>query len=127
MSPRSSHPPLRVEQAEDALVVRVTTEHLGEEHARAVAEELSELASRGPGLRLCLDLARVRYLTSTGLNQCVALHNRLRSAGGQLILANATGLVYEAFDVTRLTRLLDVRRRGESDALSPSGPRPLAP
>ena len=43
--------------------------------------------------------------------EIVALHKRASAAGGQLVLSNLTDGVYEVFDVTRLTRALDVRRR----------------
>jgi anti-sigma B factor antagonist len=111
---RPNRPPLRVEERDGLTVVKLTTDELGEENAGAVGEELSALAGRAAYPRLLLDLAEVRYLTSTGLGLFVALHHRARAAGGALSLANVSGPVREVFEVTRLTQLLDVRPGAEA-------------
>jgi anti-anti-sigma factor len=79
--------------------------------------------------RLWLDLARVRFLTSTVLGQLVGLHRRVRAAGGELTLLNVAGDVYEVFVVTRLHQLLDVRRLTRARPRSPEGGsgRPASP
>jgi hypothetical protein len=50
--------------------------------------------------------------TAGGLGALVALQKRLRAAGGRLSLRNVGGLVYEAFEVTRLTGVLGVGPKG---------------
>ncbi len=105
---RPNRPPLRVEEREGLTVIKLTTDDLGEENAHALGEELSALAGRLARPRLLLDLAEVRYLTSTGLGLLVALNRRARAAGGALTLANVVGPVREVFEVTRLTKVLDV-------------------
>jgi hypothetical protein len=39
----------------------------------------------------------------------------VRAAGGELVLLNVAGVVYEVFAVTRLDQFLDVRRPGPED------------
>jgi len=39
----------------------------------------------------------------------------VRAAGGELVLLNVAGDVYQVFEVTRLDRFLDVRRPGPED------------
>jgi anti-sigma B factor antagonist len=60
---------------------------------------------------LVVDLQDVRYLTSTALGKLVALHKRVKAAGGRLTLMGVGDHVYEVFRVTRLHEILDVRPR----------------
>ena len=76
------------------------------------ARLISKVFTRvNPPRPLVLDLGDVKVLTAGGLGQLVALHNRLRASGGRLVLSNVGQLAYEALEVTRLTELLDVRRK----------------
>ena len=104
-----------IEAFEDATVVKVAVEELGEANLQAFAEELSAVIDGLAHRPLHLDLGRVRYLTSTALGKLIALHKRVRERGGRLTLVNLTPLVYEVFEVTQLHRLLDIRR-GPGDA-----------
>jgi anti-sigma B factor antagonist len=108
-------PPLHIEAFEDATVVRVAVEDLGEANLQAFAEDLSTVIDGVAHRPLYLDLGSVRYLTSTALGKLIALHKRMRKHGGRLTLVNLTPLVYEVFEVTQLHRLLDIRR-GPGDA-----------
>ena len=122
MSLQPRPPLLLVENVDGATVVKVATADLGEPHIQAIREELFGLAAGLARPRLMLDLGEVRFLTSTALGAFVALHKRVTGTGGRLVLANVGDAVYEVFDVSRLTQVLDVRRR------EPSGPGPrLAP
>ena len=73
----------QVAQAGEVTLATITTPELGELNVHAVAAELSRL---------------------------VALHKRVRAAGGELVLANVTDPVYEVICLTRLHEVLDVRR-----------------
>jgi anti-sigma B factor antagonist len=105
--------PLRVEEFEDVTLVRLVTKDLGEDHIQAVGGELSALADRLAHGRLTLDLSEVHYLTSTALGMLVALHKRLLARRGHLALTNVADIVFEVFAVTRLDRVLDIRRGPE--------------
>jgi anti-anti-sigma factor len=103
------HPFLEVKALGDVTVARVTARRLGESDAGCFGEELFRLADRlGPG-ELQLDLGELKYLTSMGLAKFVALHKRLRAAGGHLSLWNVGPALHEVLAVNRLTDLLDVR------------------
>jgi anti-anti-sigma factor len=115
MSPHRPAPLLHVRQAGDLTLATVLTPDLSEANAEALGEELSRLLEGAARPRLRLDLARVRFLTSTVLGQLVGLHKRVRAAGGELVLLNVAGVVYRVFEVTRLDQLLDVRRPGPED------------
>jgi anti-anti-sigma regulatory factor len=80
--------------------------------AGALTEEAVEAAARlveGAGRRdAVLDLGCVGRPTAGGLGRLVALHTRLRAAGGGLALCNVGPPVYEALAATRLTEVLAV-------------------
>jgi anti-anti-sigma factor len=59
--------------------------------------------------RLHLDFRDVRFVTASGLGQLVVLHQVLRARGGRLTLTGLSAHLREVFEVTRLTRVLDVR------------------
>ena len=91
---------------------------LHEEVSREVAERLLELADALAGCTLVVNFSRVTFLTSTLLGKLMALHKRVRAAGGNLVLCDLRPEVYELFQVTRLHTVLDVRPRqcrGEDD------------
>ena len=58
---------------------------------------------------LLLDLGEVERPTASGLAKLVTLNKKLQAAGVDFALCNAGSLVREAFEVTGLTKLLDVR------------------
>jgi anti-sigma B factor antagonist len=97
-------------KAGDVTLVTVLTHDLSEANADDLGEELFRLVEGVARPRLRLDLGRVHFLTSTMLGKLVGLHKRVRAAGGELVLLNVTGYVYEVFELTRLHEFLDVRR-----------------
>jgi anti-anti-sigma factor len=112
MTPHRTAPLLHARQDGDVTLATVLATHLSEANAEGLGEELSRLVEGAARPRLRLDLARVRFLTSTVLGQLVGLHKRVRACGGELVLLNVAGVVYRVFEVTRLDQLLDVRRPG---------------
>jgi anti-anti-sigma factor len=82
--------------------------HLDTVKALAVGDYLLALADRLGRGRLELDLGNVRYLCVTCLGKLIALDRRLRAAGGHLTLLDVTAAVYEVFEATHLTTVLDL-------------------
>jgi anti-anti-sigma factor len=115
MSPHRPAPLLHARQDAGVTLATVLATHLTEANAEGLGEELSRLAEGASPPRLRLDLARVRFLTSTVLGKLVGLHRRVRAAGGEFVLLNVAGVVYEVFEATRLNQVLDVRRPGPED------------
>jgi anti-anti-sigma factor len=111
-------PLLQVAQAGEVTPVTITVAELGETNVHAVAAELSRLVGGRACPRLRLDLGQVRYLTSTALGRSVALHKRVRAAGGELVLVNVTDPVYEIIQLTRLHEVFHIRRPGSSAPLA---------
>jgi anti-anti-sigma factor len=103
--------PLEVQTAEDRAVVKLSNESFSDTNIQAVGEQLFRLADKQGHQQLHLDLAEVQSFSGTGLGKLVALHRKVRRAGGRLTLVNVPAPVYEVIQVTRLDQLLDVRRK----------------
>lgn len=115
MNPMSFLPGLlRTELTPEATVVRITARRLDDSNVEVLGGRLSALAGEQGGAALRLDLDAVEYLTSEALGMFVGLNRRARAAGGALCLYNLRPCVYELFEVTRLTQVLDVRPKGLS-------------
>lgn len=114
-APMSLHHPLSVE---NITILRVAAADVREESIHATGQELFRIADSLGHSRLMIDMADVDFLTSTALGKLVTLNTRMRATGNDLILANVQDDVYEIFEVTRLTKLLDIRRASDGQATS---------
>ena len=107
-----SHSPPRVKAVGGVTTLTITDRFLDGENLQAVLRHLRRLAKQPGRCKLRLDLGAVKALSGGGLGQLVTLHKDLRAAGGRLTVCNVDRMVYEVFQVTRLTKLLDVRPKG---------------
>ena len=102
---------LRVEQADSGVVVHLTgCDTLNETTAPAVKEQLMSLVKELGPAKVRLSLKNVRFLTSDGLGMLVAIHSKVRNAGGNLTLCEVNDTIFELFEVTQLVRVLDIQR-----------------
>jgi anti-anti-sigma factor len=109
-------PNLKVEQTETGVVVHlVGCGSLNEQTTPDVEQQLIGLAAELGSVHMIVDLAAVHYMSSIGLGMLIGLRQKLRSAGGQLSTCGVREEIYDMFDATRLTRLLDVHRDREPD------------
>jgi anti-anti-sigma factor len=114
-----TYPPLGrldVAQAGDATVARLSVDRSWTQEAvGALGAELARLAGP-PGCRLVLDLSRVEFFPSLLLGQLVALHRKVRSGGGVLVLSGLSPQVALVLERTRLERIFTICR-DEEEAL----------
>jgi anti-anti-sigma factor len=96
--------------------VQVTTSLDGDQVVVALAGEC-DLTTRGPvGLALSdavdqcavviVDLAGLRFIDSTGINELIAAHHAARHRHGRLYVRGASGTVATVLDVTGVAALL---------------------
>jgi anti-anti-sigma factor len=114
-------PRLVVQAAGDTTVVRFADSKVAlDDHTVVLLrDQFVALAEGvGPGT-LLLDFGNVEFLSSRMLGTLITLCLRLKRTGRHLVVCNVAPVLYEAFDVTRLTRLLDVRRPGLPQAVRP--------
>ena len=105
-------PGLTVTADNGTTLVRFTGSRLSLDESIAIplGEQLVALAGTTGQGPLLLDLGNVEFLSSTMLGVFVHVHRCLRAAGRPFTVANVNPVIYEVFDVTRLTTFLDVRR-----------------
>jgi anti-sigma B factor antagonist len=92
----------------DCAVLQVTGE-VDAYTAPMLREQIRELAAKG-AVHLIADLSRVDFLDSTGLGAFVGGLKRLREAGGSLTLVISASRILRIFQITGLTKVLDVQR-----------------
>jgi anti-sigma B factor antagonist len=98
-----ANPWLSTEAVEGATVVAFTSGAVLDETAvRVIGEELTRLVERLGAGRLVLDFGKLKQFSSRLLGVLVSVHNRIKAAGGKLVLC---GLDQHALDVLRVTHL----------------------
>jgi anti-anti-sigma factor len=112
----------QVEEAPDAVVVRL--DGTGLELTYAESDDLETLlgpiADRAGGRKLLLDFGNVVRVSAAVLGTLVQLHRTVRAAGGVLAIRNLDALVYDEFEVTRLTTVFEVRRKDAAPGRCPT-------
>src|SRR5581483_2342824 len=63
-----------------------------------------------------LDLGDVQLPTAGGLGALVALNQKLRAAGGELVLLNVAAATYEVFFLTHLVEVLSISTSWRTEA-----------
>jgi anti-sigma B factor antagonist len=113
-APSDKH--LEVEQIGDVTVARFTDKKiLDEQTLQAIREQLFGLVGELGRCKLLLDFGSVEYLSSPILGELITLHKQVNAAGGQLMLCNIDPQIYEVFEITKLNKLFDVRRKEGDD------------
>jgi len=117
------HPCLETEDAGKALVIHFKGRkvRLGEQHLQILQEQLAGL-DEAEARPLLLDFANVECLASTALGLIVALNNKLKAAGSRLTLYDVAPHIEDVFEITKLTNVLDIHKRGEELTLLPLDP-----
>ncbi len=58
--------------------------------------------------RMIFDCGGLKYVSSAGIGTLISLHRELREADGRLLLAGATGPVFELMGLMNLGSILDL-------------------
>lgn len=83
---------------------------LDEQQIRDLEAELLSIVANNGEKRLILDFANVQFMSSAFLGLLVKVHKRAIEAGGELQLYNLDSKIYKIFEITRLTKILDIVR-----------------
>src|SRR5437870_5132563 len=100
-----------VKAGTDGKVVIFTTPALDALTVHAVAPVLNRVVEENGAGRLRLDFSQVEYLSGAALGRIVAMSQKVTDAGGELLLRNLGEFPLELFQITRLDRVLNVRRK----------------
>ena len=77
-------------------------------NAAGIERELMAEVAKVPGADIALDAEKLEYISSAGLRVLMKLRKAVKQA---LPVLNVSGEVYDIFEVTGFTELLDVRKR----------------
>jgi anti-sigma B factor antagonist len=91
----------------DGWIVLAVTGELDVATAPRLRQEAVRLSTAGQH-RLVIDLSGVGFLDSTGLGVIVGVLKRMRTHGGELVLAAAEPQVRKVFEITRMTDILPI-------------------
>jgi anti-sigma B factor antagonist len=104
----SSRDPLEIEvQNSDQRTLVTLSGELDASTASSLYDTLSELEV-ADAHNVVIDLAKVTFMDSTGLAVIVTEHKRLQHAKGTLTIFSPPSSVRRLFEITGLTKLLDI-------------------
>src|SRR5215475_29688 len=102
---------LEVEPIGDVTVVNfVDRKILDEQNIQVIGEQLFSLVDEEGARKVLLNFSNVEYLSSAALGKLITLNKKLQGVGGRLILCNIHPQIYEVFEITRLNKLLNIRK-----------------
>ena len=78
------------------------------EEAAQIRESLIGYIEKGHKT-FVVDLGNVDYIDSSGLGTLVAIQKRALQNGGSVIIKNLKGLVKDLFELTRLTKVFEIK------------------
>jgi anti-sigma B factor antagonist len=102
---------LEVEDIGDVTVVNFTDRKiLDEQNIQIIGEQLFSLVDELGRTKLLLNFGNVEYLSSAALGKLITLNKKLQGVKGKLILCNIHPQIYEVFEITKLNKLLNIRK-----------------
>jgi len=109
---------LDVHEVGDVTVVRFRDHKILEDiNVQELGQELFQLIELDRRQKLLLSFFGVEFLTSAALGKLITLDKKVKTHGGRMKLCNIRPEIYEVFEITKLTRLFDIKDE-ESDALT---------
>jgi anti-sigma B factor antagonist len=94
------------EQVSDVTVVTVHADYLDASNSKEFKRDIADTFE--PKAKVVLDLARVRFIDSSGCGALLSYLRQLNAAGGDLKLCSVTQPVRALFELVRFHRILDI-------------------
>lgn len=93
------------EKSDTGLTLKLSG-HIDSTNAGAVEEEINRICAENPAASILVDCEQLEYLSSAGLRVLL----RLRKAVSDLSLVNVSSDVYEVFEMTGFTEMINIRK-----------------
>jgi len=107
MPPETSR--LRIKKVGDVHQIEFIDRNiLDEANIQHIGEEILSIVDAKPKPKLLISFTNVDHLSSAALGTLITVNNRVRSAGGQLRLADIDPQIYEVFIITKLNKLFQI-------------------
>ncbi|MFQ5706515.1 MAG: STAS domain-containing protein [bacterium] len=97
---------LKDEMRGDVAVMVLKGKLMGGSETTAIHDKVKELVENNVK-KVVIDLARVKWMNSTGLGALMGAMTTLRNNGGELKLANVTEKVQSLFMITKLITIFE--------------------
>jgi anti-anti-sigma factor len=102
----------------DATLVKLSNRDLNEESVPVLVDDLVEVAMESGRANLQLDFSGIRFVASVIPEKLLELDAKLREHGGRLVVLHLDPQLYETFQATRLTEVLDIRPEAVSGSVA---------
>ena len=99
---------MKIEKSNDVLLIFLAGE-ITAQNAPAIKEKIENIISQNPGVEIAFDASDLSYISSAGLRVLLAIQKKLGK--NKLTIQNVTKEVYEIFDVTKFTDLMNVEKK----------------
>jgi anti-sigma B factor antagonist len=100
---------LKVENIGDITVVHFTDKKIQDKpNIQIIGDELFQLVDNMGRCRLLLDFNHVEYLSSGALGKLITLQNKVKAAGGWLVLCNIEPRIHEVLKISKLDRIFRI-------------------
>ena len=100
---------LRVNKADGVVRVEFVDRNiLDEGNIQQIGDEINRIVDEEAAPKLLISFANVDHLSSAALGTLITVHNKVKSKGGQLRLAEIDPQIYEVFAITKLNKLFDI-------------------
>lgn len=86
---------------------------LDEANIAKIGEEIVGLVESEDQPKLLIRFSNVDHLSSAALGTLITIHNKVKSADGQLRLADIDPQIYEVFAITRLNMLFEIHETSD--------------
>jgi anti-sigma B factor antagonist len=101
---------LDVSEVGDVTVVRFRDPKIIEDlNIQELGSEMFRLVEEEQRRKLLLNFSGVDFLSSAALGKLITLDKKVKAHAGQLKLSNIRPEIFEVFQITKLTRLFDIR------------------
>ena len=103
---------MKTTKENDKLIITLNA-RIDTENAAETDKELSDMLKENPGFTPILDASELNYISSAGLRVLMKLR---KTTGKALTVRNVSPEVYEIFDTTGFTGILDVKKAPRKNA-----------
>jgi len=99
---------ISVSEADGVTILKFKDEQVvDEEHIRELGEELKQVVSERPGIKLVVNFEGVKLLASAALGKLITLKKRVSEAQGSVVLCCLGEEIKENLEITRLDTYFD--------------------
>ncbi len=98
---------LKIEYRNNALILRLSGDLIGEDNGLGVLEAVGEAISKGVSVCV-IDISGLRYINSSGIGVLITVLTKFRNKGGEVYLMKPSESVQKLLVITKLNAIFQV-------------------